>query len=339
MKDLASPVFEYIYDLTMKDRSPAFVLLDQDNCIQDWGGKLDIYGITSLEKGDRIEDRVFILDGLFPLDEDQMQLPCVEMETGVPADIHIFSKKEGCWVLFLDATEEEARQTVLQQKANELCLLRDKHSKILDQYLGKEIAERLLQLNIHEAGESKYVSVLFVDICGFTSYSELKKPTEVFNLLNSYLAHLIQPILDEGGIVDKIIGDAVMAIFGIMPSKLSPPLQSAKAAFRIIENVQSLNKARKKEMLDTFDVGVGVASGQVFLGILGSRSRRSLSAIGHFVNLAARLEGQACPNEILICENTFNEINELQYRFSKTKLQLKGIREPIHAFSCEIRNE
>ncbi|MCP4345279.1 MAG: adenylate/guanylate cyclase domain-containing protein [Desulfobacterales bacterium] len=337
MKDLASPVFEYIYDLTMKDRSPGFVLLDRNNCIQDWGGNLDIYGITSLEKGDRIEDRVFILDGLFPLDDDRMQLPCVEMETGVPADIHIFSRQEGIWVLFLDATEEEARQVVLQQKANELCLLRDKHSKILDQYLGKEIAERLLHINIHEAGESKYVSVLFADICGFTSYSELKPPTEVFNLLNSYLAHLIQPILDEGGIVDKIIGDAVMAIFGIMPSELSPPLQSVRAAFRILENVQSLKKARKKEMLDTFDVGIGIATGQVFLGILGSRNRRTLSAIGHFVNLGARLEGQARPNEILICENTFNEINELKSKFSKTRLQLKGIREPIHAFSCEIR--
>lgn len=339
MKELAPPIFKYIYDLTIKERSPAFILLDQDNCIQDWGGKLDVYGITSLEKGDLIEDRVFILNGLFPLDEDQMQLPCVEMETGVPADIHIFLRQEGTWVLFLDATEEEARQSVLQQKANELCLLRDKHSKILDQYLGKEIAERLLQLNIHESGESKYVSVLFTDICGFTSYSELEAPAEVFNLLNSYLAQLIQPILDEGGIVDKIIGDAVMAIFGIMPSKLSPPVQALRAGFRIAENVQSLKKARQKEMLDTFDVGTGIATGQVFLGILGSRSRRTLSAIGHFVNLAARLEGQARPNEILICENTFDEISEFQGRFSKTRLQLKGIREPIHAFSCKIQDE
>ncbi len=92
-------------------------------------------------------------------------------------------------------------------------------------------------------------------------------------------------------------------------------------------------------MLDTFDVGTGIASGQVFLGILGSRNRRTLSAIGHFVNLAARLEAQARPNEILICENTFDEISEFQGRFSKTRLQLKGIREPTHAFSCKVQDE
>jgi len=339
MKDLAPPVFEYIFNLSVKTRSPAFLFLDQENCIQDWGGHLETYGIDALKKGDPIEDRVLILDGLFPLDEEQLQLLCIEMENGVPTDIHIFSGDEGYWVLFLDATEKEAHQSILQQKANELCLLRDKHAKILDQYLGKEIAERLLHLNLQESGESKYISVLFADLCGFTSYSEPRTPDEIFRILNSYLACMIQPILDEGGIVDKIIGDAVMAIFGIMPSELSPPVQSVRAAFRLMDNVQNLKKARLSERQDTFDVGIGIGSGQVFLGILGSRNRRTLSAIGHHVNLAARLESEARPNEILVCENTFRKITDFQSRFSKTKFILKGIREPVKAFSCNTNEK
>jgi adenylate cyclase len=75
------------------------------------------------------------------------------------------------------------------------------------------------------------------------------------------------------------------------------------------------------------------------LGILGSKNRRTLSVIGHHVNLASRLEGQARPNEILIDNNTFKEISELQSRFSKTRLVLKGIREPVSVFSYEVGDE
>ena len=110
MSDIAAPILEYIYDLTIKDRSPAFLLLKQDGSIQDWGGKLETYGIHSIKKGDPIEAHVLILDGFFPLDEEQTHLPCVETEDGVSADTHIFQGEKGYWVLFLDATMEEARQ-------------------------------------------------------------------------------------------------------------------------------------------------------------------------------------------------------------------------------------
>ncbi len=336
MSDLAQPVLEFIYDLSIKDRSPAFLLVKKDGEIQDWGGKLKTYGITAPEKGDPIEDHVQILDGFFPLDEERLHLACIETETGVSADIHIFFTGKGCWVLFLDATLEEARQSVLQQRLNELCLLRDKHSKLLEQYLGKDTAEKLVQTGVRDAEESKYVSVLFADIRGFTAYSEKKDSAEVFKLLNAYLAAIIQPVLDEGGTVDKIIGEAVMAIFGISSSEVTPPLQSVKAAFRIIGNVQSLHKEREAQRQDTLEIGIGIASGQVLLGIMGSRNRRTLSAIGHSVNLASLLESQARSNEILIDQHTFQKIEKDQHRFTKARLKLRGIEGPLQAFSCEF---
>ncbi|MDM8551137.1 adenylate/guanylate cyclase domain-containing protein [Desulfobacterales bacterium HSG2] len=335
MPDIAPPILEYVYDLTIKDRSPAFLLLKQDGRIQEWGGKLETYGIRSIKEGDPIEEHVLILDGFFPLDEERVHLPCVETEAGVSADIHIFQGEKGYWILFLDATMEEARQSVLQQRMNELCLLRDKQTKLMDQYLGKEVAEKLVRTGLQEAEESKYVSVLFADIRGFTAYSEQKSSVDVFKLLNAYLSAIIQPVLDEGGSVDKIIGEAVMAIFGISPSNVSPSLQAVKAAFRIIENVQSLQKARQTEGQDTLEVGIGIASGQVFLGIMGSRNRRTLSAIGHSVNLASFLESQSRSNEILIDKNTFLKIEGLQDRFTRATLKLRGVEGPLQAFSCE----
>lgn len=339
MPNLAPPVVDYICDLSIKDRYPAYLLLDQDGLIREWGGNIKIYGISDIKIGEAVGEKVTFLDGFFPLDEETLFLACIQTDSGIPADVHIFSSNQDWWVLLLDATEKEAQRVVLQQKANELSLLRDKHAKIMDQYLGKEIAEKLIHLNIRESGECKFASVLFADICGFTSYSEKRAPVEVFKLLNAYLAHMIQPVLDEGGIVDKIIGDAVMAIFGVLPSGLPPPVQAVQAALKMIENMKTLNNDREMQHQDTFEVSIGIASGQVFLGILGSKNRRTLSVIGHHVNLASRLEGQARPNEILIDNNTFKEISELQSRFSKTRLVLKGIREPVSVFSYEVGDE
>ncbi len=331
MKDLAPTILKYICDLTVKNRSPAFLLLDQDNCIQEWGGKLDTYGIEAIEKGERIEDRVLILDGFFPLDEEQIQLQCVETESGVPADIHIFFQDKAVWVLFLDASEKEAMQSVFQQKINDLCLVRDKHAKMLEEYIGKEISERLLDLKLKNTGENRYISVLFADICGFTSLSRQKSPREVFKLLNEYLAYMVKPVLDEEGMLDNIMGDEVMGIFGIAPG-LSPSIQAVKAGFRIIENVKSLNKIREIECQCTLGIKIGIASGHAVLGLIGSWDRRrTLSAVGSCVNLASHLEKQARPNEILIDKNTFQKIDDFQSRFSETGLQLKGIN---GVFSC-----
>ncbi len=332
MPDIAPPVLEYIYDLLIRDRSPAFLLLDQDGHIRDWGGKPEFYAMTDLKKGDRIKDHLLMLDGLFPLDEEQMILVCVEMENGVSADIHMFQEENRCWTLFLDATEEKAHQAVLQQKINDLCLLRDKHAKLLKQHIGREIAEKLLRHKGEAIEESRYVSVLFANVRGFTAYSE-ERSSKVFKMLNTCLTAIIQPVLDEGGVVDKIIGETVMAIFGIASSDISPSVQSLTAGFQIIENMHSLQKIMAAEGQKSLGVGIGIASGQVFIGVLGSRNRKTLSAVGPSVNLASFLESQTRSNEILLDKNTFRKIDDFQKRFARATL--RGIEGPLEAFSWE----
>jgi len=333
MRKLPFPVLNYIYDLTIADRSPAFLMMTRDGYLRDCGGELELYCIAGLGKGKYVGDHVLVLEGFFPLDDEGLELSCVETETGVFADIHIFFSGKEYWVLFLDARQEEARQAALQQKTNDLSLLRGEHANLLDQYLGKEITERKLLLNLSEAGENRNVAVLFSDIRGFTAYTEQNSPAEVFRVLNIYLAAMIQPVFDEGGIVSKIIGDSVMAIFGLLPSKLSPPHQAVKAGFRILENIDILKSSGIREKRN-FDAGIGMASGKVMLGIIGTGNRKTLSAIGSSVGVAASLEAKARAREILICENTFREIAELQHRFSSAVLSLKGGQESFHAYSC-----
>jgi len=335
--NLPFPVLDYIHNLTIKNRSPAYLLVRKDGQLISWGGKLSAYGINDLQKGEPIGKRVFFADSLLPLDDVPLFLPCVKAESGPSVDIHIFRGDEGYWILLLDATSEETRRSILQQKTSELSFLRRKLSRIYDQYTGMDVDEKLAQelLPLREEGERRDVTILFADIRGFTSHSEKEAPEPVLKTLAQYLYTMMQTIISEGGMVDNIIGDEVMGIFGLVATIGSPPTHAIWAALKMLEDVEALNKERKRQNRTKFDIGVGIASGHVALGILDSKERKILSAVGQPVKLAACLERGARPNEILIDENTFKSIHNFQTNFSAVTLRLKGTDSPLRAFSCE----
>jgi class 3 adenylate cyclase len=335
MLDLPPLVHKYIYELVIESHLPAYLILDKDTHLTDWGGDIEAYGITGLLKGQLVTEQLWFLEGLLPADPSPLILPYVETQSGRMADVHIFSDDRGSWILFLDATLAEVHHRQVQQRANELLLLRDKQSRIMDQYLGKEIARKLAQgiLSVNEGGERKDVTALFADIRGFTPFSE-KTPAEVvFETLNQYLCAIIPPLLDETAILDKIIGDEVMAVFNILPPVESAPNHAVKAALRMLEAVKTVNEARRNNNEQMLDLGVGIATGTVALGVLGSKERKSISIIGSHVNLAARLQTFAGPRQIVIDENTFEQISRFRQMFSPTVLDLRGFDKPIKAFS------
>jgi len=341
MIELPPPVLEYLLAATFARRSLAYVLADSEGRLTDWGGDLAAYGVMNPEKGQSIGELMVPLEGMLPPGQPMpaLLLPLVEMCPGKFADIHLFPAEDGYYVLILDKTPEVVQQQRYQQRGNELSLLREKHAKILSQYLGEEIAESLAQgiFTVKEGGERREVTVLFVDIRAFTPFSEGNAPEVIFGTLNLYLPAMIQPILDEKGLVDKIMGDAVMALFGVIPIEKPSPVHATAAALQMIEAVSTINRARAQESYPTLDIGVGIATGPVALGILGTKARRTFSAIGHHVNLAARLEDTAQPREILIDENTFAKIGSLQHLFARRDAALKGIGEPVTTYSCQVR--
>jgi class 3 adenylate cyclase len=340
MFNLPRPILDYIQAVSFENRSPAYLLIEKDGRLSEWGGELEAYGIKNLQKGEYVEEKVFFLQGFLPLDDSPIVLPCIKTEYGLSANIHIFPGDEGDWVLLLDATSDEIQQIAVQQKGNELSLIQEKQSKLLNQYLGKNVAEGLAQgvFTLQDKGERSDLTILFADIRGFTSYSEKKPPEIVFKTLNLYLPAMIQPILNEGGMVDKLIGDAVMGIFGVLPSNESPPKQAINAALQMMRAVKDVSKMLQTDNGSPFKIGIGIASGPVALGILGSKDRRTFTAIGHHVNLAARLESQARPNEILIDQNTFEKLDKLQTSFSAITLSFKGIAEPLQTYSCLVQS-
>jgi hypothetical protein len=116
--------------VTVKNRSLAYLLVGKDGALVDKGGALSAYGLESIRNGERLGKELLFLEGLLPIGEEPVFLPRVKTESGLSADLHIFSGEEGDWILLLDASLEEARERLLQQSMNELVLLRRKLSKI-----------------------------------------------------------------------------------------------------------------------------------------------------------------------------------------------------------------
>lgn len=144
MADLPAVVREFLNNLFISDSQPAYLLVDKTGVLTSWGGRLDNYGVQHLKSGEPINEQLYFLEGLLPLEQEQLMLPCMQTDSGRPADLHLFSTPEGDCVLLLDATTKEQQQRSMQQKGNELSL---NHQKLLKEIQKKDI---LLHCIVHD---------------------------------------------------------------------------------------------------------------------------------------------------------------------------------------------
>jgi class 3 adenylate cyclase len=214
----------------------------------------------------------------------------------------------------------------------------DRQSRTLDQYLEREVAERLDEglAAVAASGQKRELSILFADIRGFTRFSEANPPETVFETLNIYLGAMIPPVLDQRGMLDKVIGDEIMALFGMAPADVPAPLLAVRAAHRMLSDVSRLNYQRDRKGLPVLFVGIGIATGPVSLGVLGSNSRRWVTVIGNHVNLASRLQSHANANQVLVDSNTFRALGDQGKGFNERFVELKGYSAPVPAHVYEL---
>lgn len=170
-------------------------------------------------------------------------------------------------------------------------------------------------------GERRDVTVLFSDVRNFTPFAGRENPEHVVEALNEIFAVTIEAVHAQGGIVNKFIGDGVLAIFGAPVPLDDHAGAAARAALRIRDEIGSQAARRKAAGQEPLRIGIGLSSGSVVAGCLGTKERAEYSVIGHIVNLAARLEGAAGPDQILVSE-------ELQKALDgRFKLKPSGERE------------
>lgn len=234
--DIPAVVLDYLSKLVIENRTLAYLLVAKNGYLLRWRGNLAAYGINNLQLGELACKQVLLLEGLLPLNSTTLFLPCTNIEQGLCADIHTFSGDDGDWVLLLDASLDRDLLQLMQQKGNDLSLLRDQQAKLINQYLGKETKENLAQglLDLNEQGERRNITTIAAKICNFTAYSKDNSPENTFKTLNLYLSPIVQSILDEAGMIDKIIGDTVISLFGILPSTGNSAMQAVAGHFKYL---------------------------------------------------------------------------------------------------------
>ncbi|MBI3297264.1 MAG: HAMP domain-containing protein [Elusimicrobia bacterium] len=163
---------------------------------------------------------------------------------------------------------------------------------VLRKAVSKEIADELLKKGpIELGGEERTVTVLFSDIRGFTTISEGLPPKELVSQLNAYFKRMARAIEPHRGVIDKFVGDAIMALFGVPLSGPDDAAGAQRAALAMLAALAELNVERRAAGQPDWRIGVGLNSGAVVAGTLGSEERWSYTVIGDAVNLASRLEG------------------------------------------------
>lgn len=200
-------------------------------------------------------------------------------------------------------------------------------------YVSRDLVDRLLARA--EAfgleGELKTVTLLFADIRSFTTLSEKSPPAELHELLNAYFRAMIGGIVDHHGFIDKFVGDNVMAIF----NEGTPEVAAAsalRAAADIQARIAAVSAERVEAGLPPVEVGIGINSGEVILGNIGSEERMDFTAIGDPVNVADRLQSIAKGGEILVAESTRKLAGGAFELEDRGPQQLKGRGAPVQAY-------
>ena len=186
--------------------------------------------------------------------------------------------------------------------------LRQQIKKQFEHYLDprqvKQLQKNPEQLKL--GGETRYATFLFTDVRGFTSMSESLPPEQVTYIMNKALTAQQAAVQKYGGMVDKYIGDAMMAIFNAPLDQPDHEIQAVKCGLQIIENMKILNQEMQQEGLPAIAIGIGINSGKAVIGNMGSESRFDYTAIGDAVNTGARLESATKEQKVdlLIGEST-----------------------------------
>ncbi len=173
------------------------------------------------------------------------------------------------------------------------------------------LAEKIARVGKQVEGERRNVTVLFADLSGYTSISERLDPEQVYELINSTLHAFTEEIYKHEGTLDKVIGDGLMALFGAPIAHEDDPARAVRAAFGMHEAIRRINADLESRLGITLKVRIGLNTGLVVVGSIGSDLRMEYTALGDTVNVASRLENAAEPGTILVSRSVYEPTKPL----------------------------
>jgi adenylate cyclase len=213
--------------------------------------------------------------------------------------------------------------------------LRDQQRELFRKFATAEVAEELLTTGVNLGGKQVEASVMFSDIRGFTRITETLSPADTIELLNSYYTLTFDAIGAHGGIVNQMLGDGLMAIFGAPLPRPDHRERAVRAALEMLELMSGFNEDQARRGGMDIQIGIGIASGPLVAGFTGTQQRMTYTGVGDTVNLAAHLEAhtKVLGRPILIDENTRAGLGESIRVESHGPAQFKTRSQPTVVYS------
>ena len=210
----------------------------------------------------------------------------------------------------------------------------------LKRYLSPGLAESIIagEQDVKLASSRKFLTTFFSDIRGFTSAVERMEPEELVDELNDYLSEMTEIVFKHGGTLDKYVGDAVMVFFGDPVPQEDHAARAVRMGLEMHERMAGLQERWLRKYNEPFKIGIGIATGWVTVGDIGSAARSDYTVLGNQVNLASRLADRAEAGRILVTERTMIEVEDFVDGTVVDEITLKGINRPIRIYELRPRD-
>lgn len=211
---------------------------------------------------------------------------------------------------------------------------REKIKNAFSKFHSKDVADKILSGELSLVGERKKVTIFFSDIRSFTSISEKLEPEQVVELVNSYMTRMVRIIFAHGGVVDKYVGDAIMAVYGTPVSYGNDAVRAVSAAIRMRAELQRFNDSQSVNGKPVIGIGMGMHTGDVVAGNIGSPERMEYTILGDNVNLTSRMESltKEYKTDILISQATYEEVKQYIHCVARGTTKVKGKAEEVSVY-------
>jgi len=204
-------------------------------------------------------------------------------------------------------------------------------------YVAKELADDVMKHGANLGGEEVFASVLFADIRGFTAMSEKMSSQEIVSMLNQYFAAMSPAIKKEGGWINKFGGDSLLAVFGVLPPDENHIDHAIQSALNMRVELAAFNDKRKEQGLEPLRIGIGIHTGRMIVGSVGSEDRMEFTVIGDTVNTASRIEGlnKKWGTDILVSQEIAKAVKRTLPLEPMPETSVPGISIPIQVFALK----
>jgi class 3 adenylate cyclase len=211
---------------------------------------------------------------------------------------------------------------------------KQRYRETLGRYVSEDVASRLLEeeTDLDLDGEDRHVTILFIDIRGFTALARALSPRALVALLNEYFGMIIEVIFAYEGTINKFIGDSVMAVFGAPMSVADAEYKAVRAGTEIQRVVEARNEDRRELGELEVALGIGINSGQAVAGNIGSARRLEYTVVGDAVNLAQRIESISKRGQVLISATTYGAVRDRVEVADLGPTALRGFADPVRIY-------